>query len=59
MKKLTTEEKLNKCVEFLKKFEDYEFFEVYGEDEDKTYYEASDVDEFKDKIWHLLADISD
>lgn len=57
MKKLTTEEKLNKCIEFLKKFEDYEFFEVYAED--AKYYEASDVDEFKDKIWHLLADISD
>ena len=57
MNKLTTEEKLNKCIEFLKKFEDYEFFEVYAED--AKYYEASDVDEFKDKIWHLLADISD
>ena len=57
MKKMTTEEKLNKCIDFLKMFNEYEFyksFDYYGE---KVYY-ASDVDEMKDRIWHLLADIT-
>lgn len=57
MKNLSTEEKLNKCIEFLKKFEKYEFFEVLYDD--NRCYDAIDVDEFKDQVWHLLADISD
>lgn len=57
MKKMTTEEKLNKCIEFLKEFEKREFYEVY--DGEVKYYDAREVDEFKDRIWHLLADISD
>lgn len=58
MEKLTTEEKLKKCIDFLKMFNEYEFykdFDGYGE---KVYY-ASSVDEMKEKIWHLLADITD
>lgn len=58
MKNLTTEEKLKKCIDFLKMFNEYEFyhdFDGYGE---KVYY-ASSVDEMKEKIWHLLADITD
>ena len=55
MKKLTTEEKLKKCIDFLKMFNDYEFYvksDLYGKD---VYYAS---DEMKDKIWHLLADIT-
>lgn len=57
MKKMTTEEKLNKCIEFLKKFEEREFYEV--QDTETRCYDAYDVDEFKNQVWHLLVDISD
>lgn len=58
MNKMTTEEKLNKCIDFLKMFNEYMFYKDFNEYGDKMYY-ASDVDKIKDKIWHLLADISD
>lgn len=59
MKKMTTEEKLNKCIDFLNSFNNHEFLTCYeGVVEDRLYY-AEDVDEFKDRIWHLLADITD
>lgn len=58
MKKLTSEEKLKKCIDFLKMFNEYEFHEGLDDYDEKMYY-ASDVDEMKDKIWHLLADITD
>ena len=67
MKKMTTEEKLNKCIDFLNSFNNHEFitfnnheFIICDEDivEDRLYY-AEDVDEFKDRIWHILADITD
>ena len=58
MKKMTTEEKLDKCIDFLKMFNEYRFHQDFNEYDDKMYY-ASDVDEMKDKIWHLLADMTD
>ena len=58
MKKMTTEEKLDKCIDFLKMFNKYMFYKDFNKYGDKMYY-ASDVDKIKDKIWHLLADISD
>ena len=58
MKKMTTEEKLNKCIDFLKMFNEYRFYQDFNEYDDKMYY-ASDVDEMKDRSWHLLADITD
>ena len=59
MKKMTTEEKLNKCIDFLNTFNNHEFLTCYEDVvEDRLYY-AEDVDEFKDRIWHLLADITD
>ena len=59
MKKMTTEEKLNKCIDFLNSFNNHEFLTCYEDVvEDRLYY-AEDVDEFKDRIWHLLADITD
>ena len=58
MIKMTTEEKLNKCIDFLKMFNEYEFYHTFDYSREKVYY-ASDVDEMKDRIWHLLADISD
>ena len=59
MKKMTAEEKLNKCIDFLNSFNNHEFI-TCDEDlvEDRLYY-AEDVDGFKDRIWHLLADITD
>ena len=58
MKKMTTEEKLDKCIDFLKMFNEYRFYKDFNKYGDKMYY-ASDVDKIKDKIWHLLADITD
>ena len=58
MKKMTTEEKLNKCINFLKMFNEYRFHQDFNEYDDKMYC-ASDVDEMKDRIWHLLAYITD
>lgn len=58
MKKMTTEEKLNKCIDFLKMFNEYEFYQDFDYSREKVYY-ASDVNEMKDRIWHLLADITD
>ena len=58
MKKMTTDEKLNKCIDFLKMFNEYEFYYTFDFSREKVYY-ASDVDEMKDRIWHLLVDISD
>ena len=58
MKKMTTEEKLDKCIDFLKMFNEYRFHQDFNEYDDKMYY-ASDVDEMKDRSWHLLADITD
>ena len=55
---MTTEEKLNKCIDFLKMFNEYEFYHTFDYSREKVYY-ASDVDEMKDRIWHLLADITD
>ncbi len=58
MKKMSTEEKLKKCIDFLKKFNEYRFWEDFDDCGNRMYF-ASDVDEMKDKIWHLLADITD
>ena len=58
MKKMTTEEKLDKCIDFLKMFNEYRFYHVFTRYGDEMYY-ASDVDEMKDRSWHLLADITD
>ena len=58
MKKLTTEEKLDKCIDFLKMFNEYRFYHDFNRYGDKMYY-ASGVDEMKDRNWHLLADMTD
>ena len=58
MKKMTTEEKLDKCIDFLKMFNEYRFHKDFNRYGDEMYY-ASDVDEMKDRSWHLLADITD
>ena len=59
MKKMTIKEKLNKCIDFLNSFNNHEFTTCDVDVvEDRLYY-AEDVDEFKDRIWHILADITD
>lgn len=57
MKKLTTEEKLNICVDFIKKLDNCQLYE-FKYDGIKFYY-ASDIDEIKEQIWHILIDITD
>ena len=39
-------------------FNKYRFYHDFNKYGDEMYY-ASDVDKIKDKIWNLLADISD
>jgi hypothetical protein len=67
---MTTEQKLDKCIEFIRAVERGEFqFEAPAEDGDFTCNEcgSDDVsgsvsvgvpDELRDKAWHVLADIA-
>ena len=51
-------DRLEELLQFLKKFNEYRFWEDFDDCGNRMYF-ASDVDEMKDKIWHLLADITD
>ena len=37
MKKMTTEEKLDKCIDFLKMFNEYEFYKSFDDYGEKVY----------------------